>query len=243
MRGLRRWLWGLLGGLAVASGVYLVSHQSIEVVVVQVESPQTPDLQKVFYGRLDRLTQSLKGRRFFLESPRGVANHLLEQEPWLSSVRVRRVFPNTMVIHAKPRELLYLAYKEDLLSFVAVASGGKIVEGVDLNQLPPLPVTVSPHFFENEKLRKEVAQLLENTQPSSELFRERVADLIYDPRVGLILSLRVSGQKIILGDEDFLLRAERASDVVKYLIKNQLRGRVIDSRFSQKVLVRPQGHL
>ena len=65
-----------------------------------------------------------------------------------------------------------------------------------------------------------------------------VSEIQYSKKDGLVLVLGLDDNTVIMGDREFKKRIDHVRRVVQYLRSENLRGRVIDARFSKKVVVR-----
>lgn len=182
---------------------------------------------------------AIKGQMIWDFSLGSLAKNLVAEHQWIKSIDIQRQWPGILRMQVTAHRVSFVILgKRGHLH--AVVETGQIISGLKAKYLPVVPVVTNPIFLEDLALRKETVFMLASLPEDGELTTFKVSDIYFHPTIGFELIMRESGQKVILGVEEFAVRAERASTVMSYLVKHQLRGRVIDSRFSKKVLVRPR---
>ncbi len=160
----------------------------------------------------------------------------LMQNNWFKMVAIARQYPSkislTIDIEAP---VALLAIGNEVL---AVADEGQLLAPVKTNFLPALPILKGENFFHNRALRKLATNFLRDISGNSELSSKTIAEMTYSKDENFNLLILPSKSIVKMGAEQAGLKAERVAQVIEYLNSNQMNGRVIDARFSKKVLVR-----
>ncbi len=116
----------------------------------------------------------------------------------------------------------------------------------DASLLPPLPPQEAPdlpylwgkEFFDDENRRAQAISLIEQIPAEGAVSRASISEIHFIPEQGFALVLVGKGIHILLGEGEFKSKVNRVDQVLHYLNEHQIDGRVIDARFSKKVVVR-----
>ncbi len=155
----------------------------------------------------------------------------------VKSAAVYREFPSKLRLEIEPHT--------PVLTFLS--SDGRIYPvATDATLLPPLPITESPDlpFLRGEdlkdepQLREKVIELFGLIPELGPLRKSSVSEIVYSKKDGLKIYISGTHAEIKVGDSDFGPKISRAQRVLAYLDSRNIKGRVIDARFSKKVVVR-----
>jgi len=80
--------------------------------------------------------------------------------------------------------------------------------------------------------------LIDKTQGTSELQAKNISEIFYSKKEGFKIFLKGVATEVRMGDSDFGPKISRVEKVLSYLDSQNVKGRVIDARFSKKVVVR-----
>lgn len=216
---------------SVKTGIFEV--KKIEIKIADRQPHHAPWEKKV-----QKLTSSFLKKQIW-EIDLGILKEDIQNLPWVEKFYISRQFPDQISIEIISKKIPALT----------ITSNGQIIPiSEDANLLPQIPASYAPNvpvlkgnsFIKSEDLRKKAIALLETLPESGKLSREAVTEISSDQRDSLLLSLMKSETQIHLGEENLPLKIARVTKVLDYLEMNQIKSRVIDADFSQKVLVRPR---
>ena len=160
----------------------------------------------------------------------------LMQNNWFKMVAISRQYPSKMSIAIDiENPVALLAVGNEIL---AVGADGQLLAPVKTTFLPSLPVLRGDNFFHSLSLRKLATHFLKDVSGNSEISPKNIAEITFSKDENFNLLILPSKSIVKIGAEQASLKAERVAQVIEYLNSNQMNGRVIDARFSKKVLVR-----
>ncbi len=160
------------------------------------------------------------------------------QDGRVQSARVRRVFPGKLEIVITPHQpvLVYLSARGELFP---IARDGTLLPRASLVDIPDVPILRGGELAKEEglKARRKAVALLEDL-PDRGLFSQlQLSEIHFQKEEGFELIL-LNGLSVLVGQGDLGLKASQIEQVMKYLNEEEIGGRVIDARFSKKVVVK-----
>ncbi len=231
----------LILGSLLAGVVTLLAFNShwVRIETVQIDLVKDSNQDLLFQRIRNSLTQQLKvyEGRYFWQVPLKNVFEAAQKDRRVKSAAVFRDFPSRLRVEVEPHTPL-LAY---------LSSDGRVYPvATDAALLPPIPITEAPDlpFIRGEDLKDEPAlreksiALLEAVPDQGALNKASVSEIVYSKKEGFTVFLNGTRAEIKLGDSDFGPKISRAQKVLAYLDSRNIKGRVIDARFSKKVVVR-----
>jgi cell division protein FtsQ len=188
------------------------------------------DLQQYLEKRLNYY----KGKSLLSINMKAMTFELAKHE-WIESIYVRRSFPNRLNIEVKPKE--WIAYLHTEQNFYPITKTGELLPRMNVVDGPDLPLVAMSTAKWNEDLRKPVLDLLA-LMPDTGLITLRSLQEIRSDKEGLYIIVAPLNTMIRLGTDELALRLARSEKVLEYLHQRSLQGRVINSNFAQKVVVK-----
>lgn len=162
---------------------------------------------------------------------------LIETDKRIASVQVLRQFPNSIKVEVTPHKpVLNLVGKSGRM--IPVARDGSVLPALAARLAPDLPVLRGLNFHRDQKLRESAIDALYMLSDQGVLTADEISEVRYRKKSGFELFLNTNGTMVKLGHRNFEKKLEQVEKVLKYLKSEQLEGRVIDARFSKKVVVR-----
>lgn len=161
----------------------------------------------------------------------------LEQDAWVQKTEVFRGLPNKLSVKIFPKEAVAL-YVSPHGKVFPIAVDGSPLASVQITQAPDAPITRQKSLFKDEDLRKKMALLVSFLIEGTSISRSNIKEISYKKDNGFELELMKPQLKVVLGHGNFHKRIQRVRRVLDYIEFHKLNGRVIDSTFSKKVLVR-----
>ena len=163
---------------------------------------------------------------------------VVEKDRRIKDVRISRRLPNKLKIYVEPHQALANILARDNKQIYPLSRAGSLFEPKNLSEASDAPILRDSRFLKNIKIRKLALDLLLELPESGDFSLESVSEIQYSKKDGLVLVLGLDDNTVIMGDRDFKKRISHVRRVVQYLRSENLRGRVIDARFSKKVVVR-----
>lgn len=160
----------------------------------------------------------------------------LMQNNWYKMLAVSRVYPNKISLNVDIEMPIALVTNNS--EIFAVAEDGRLLMAVKNSFLPALPVLRDENLYRNFGLRKIAVNLLREISVGSELSLKSIAEMTYSKDESFSLLILPSKNIVKMNADHIAIKAARVAQVIEYLNSNQMNGRVIDARFSKKVLVR-----
>ena len=165
----------------------------------------------------------------------------IEILPWVQSVVISRQFPNELFIQVKPKKIIANIMRSPS-KVQPVAYDSSLLTDVEITKAPLAPILSSNAFSKSDELRKKALDLLRELPKEGSFSFDQVSE-VYPFRNGEFhLLLKNSKALVLINNENVPLKAARISRVIDYMDPSEMKGRVIDSNFSKKVLVRPRNH-
>jgi cell division protein FtsQ len=168
---------------------------------------------------------------------------LVEQDRRVKDVKVARILPNSIRVRVVPHIAIanILGIRSDVL--YPIARDGSVLPAVEASEAPDSPILRGENFLKNSQLRGRVIELLDAMPEAGAFSREEVSELYLDKNNDFLLTLKKTGTQVNIGHESFepdffKTRAGRVNRVLNYLENQKMVGRVIDARYSKKVVVK-----
>jgi len=168
----------------------------------------------------------------------------LETLSWVKNVVISRQFPNELFVEVEPKIIVANIMKSPS-KVQPVAYDSSLLTEVEITKAPLVPVLSHNIFSQRDDLRKKALQLLHEL-PREGTFSYNEISEVYPFMNGkndeFQVLLKKSKALVLINSENVPLKAARISKVIDYMDPAEMKGRVIDSNFSKKVLVRPRNH-
>ena len=161
---------------------------------------------------------------------------LILSHPDVESIEIFRIFPNQfrIILPVDKTVLLFLGNK----GLLPVTSKGFFKESLPVSLAPDLPILRGRFFFNHIESRKTALELLKHL-PSEGLFSKKsVSEIKYSKKdKSFNIYLINLSSPIRIGENLSEFRPDRIESVLKYLKQNKINWRVMDARFSKKIIV------
>ena len=164
-------------------------------------------------------------------------SNIIQSEPYIGSVKILRLLPDRFLVQLSARQpVLVLLDSKGKMHPLSV--DGKLLPPLSSKQAPDLPILRDRVFFDQEKLRKLAIQFI-LLLPQTGLFsRDNVSEISYiSDENSFAFILSSTGKPVKVGQDPKKLRTKRIESVLHYLNQQSIKWRVIDARFSQKIVV------
>ncbi len=212
--------------------LFKLQHISISEVNQGTKEWLFQDIKK----NLTSQTQALLGRYVWEVNLDDVLK-IAESDKRIQSVQVKRSLPNKIDLQVRPHEPLAI-YWGSRGEIYPVAADGTLLPRVSSTGYFNAPVLRGQIFFEEHDVRKGAMEILTAAEGLAAINRRNISEITFEKGHGYSLILSPEGEILKLGISDFEKRLAMGEKVVNYLNGQGLKGRVIDIRFSKKVVVR-----
>lgn len=231
----------LLGGLLFFGGWFVFQEQLLKITAIQIVAEREDE--PILFARIqDSLKNQYKPYigQFFWEVKLEALLKAAESDKRVRQAHIVRHFPNEIVVRIEPHDTVaHYLDKKGLLH--PIAADGSLLPALRGSEVPDRPIVRGKEVYEDEQLRSKVVQLLKELPIKGSFSQKSVSELHYSKKEGFEWFLSYSGLVIRTGDEATLgNRIQRVEQVLNYLDQQRVRGRVIDARFSKKVVVKPR---
>lgn len=224
---------------AVTSTVGVLRSDLLDVrqinIVLDPHSKETFLFQKIKTDLAKKLAH-FKGEPVWKVSLREILAEV-SKDRRVRSVAVHRDFPNRISLIVGPHDpMLAILDKNGRLR--PVAQDSSLLPPVSLKDAPSYPVLRGSRFKNDPSLREKAIALIQSIPKSGSFRRGLVSEISHSKEAGFRLFLTSPRVEIKMGDTDFGPKVDRVNRVLSYLENRNILGRVIDARFSKKVVVR-----
>ncbi|MCC7404396.1 MAG: FtsQ-type POTRA domain-containing protein [Bdellovibrionales bacterium] len=226
-------------GMTVGGMYYTIQRNWFNVTAIEIDMDSTSQ-QPVLFERIKqdmgvRLRPFLGKKTWNLEL--GEVLTEIERDRRVKSAHVTRRFPNKLSVRILPHDpVLVLAGPQGLV--YPIASDASLLPAVPPQEAPDLPLLRGKGFLKNEDWRKKVVELMSEIPREGDVSLSSISEMNYSPDAGLVLVLMKKGIQISVGEKAIRQKLKRVEKVLHYLNEHQIEGRVIDAKFSKKVVVR-----
>lgn len=160
----------------------------------------------------------------------------LKNQNWIQTVTVSRRLPSTLLIEIQPKEIVANLVTSPT-KIIPVSEDSELLPETSYLKAPDVPLLTGKVFVKNQELRERALALLKELPREGALSYETVSEVVSREN-NFGIKTKNSNALILMNSENVSLKAARVSKVVDYLLEKNLDGRVIDSNFTKKVLVK-----
>jgi cell division septal protein FtsQ len=237
-------IFSLIPGMVVVVLIVLVGAYSAlgsRLKIRDVEISQDPSSHEtVLYEEIKKdlapKMKKLVGAPMLQFSFGGMLGDLLKDKR-IKNISLRREFPSTLIVKVLPREPV-LEWVDEKGRLRPVAKDNEILPSLRSGFLKDAAVLRGREFFENSALRKAALELMAELPQEGYFRKSLVSEIHYDKASGFDLILSDPAVTVKMGHEDYPARFARVEKVLSYIQNRGIKGRVIDSRFDKKIVVR-----
>ena len=165
---------------------------------------------------------------------------IIKTEPHVhsDSVKILRLLPNRFLVQIQAQKPLAVLWNSE--GYVHPLSiNAQLLPALPLDQSPNLPILRGSVFFKHIHLRSLALQFLHQIPEEGKvLSRRNISEIRYsDSEQSLSIILSHYGKPVKIGRELKQKKWKRIESVLQYLDQQNIKWRVIDARFSQKIVV------
>ena len=161
---------------------------------------------------------------------------MVRAHPQVEQVQILRSWPSRFQVILLSEEPLFLLIGQKL--FYPVTAKGKLLEPLTSENIPDLPLLRGDLFLKKEPLRQKAAELFLHLPKEGFFSQSNISEIKYARKEqNFYFYLVEKGLPVRVGEMLPEFRPDRVESVLKYLNQKKIKWRVIDARFSQKVIV------
>lgn len=191
---------------------------------------------KEIHSRVQKKLQPFIGKRVKDISLEELVR-IVQSESRIGSVGIMRLLPHHLLVKIQIRKpLLVLLDAKGYMHPLSI--DGALLPPLDPNQAPDLPIVRGSAFFKQIRLRKLAIAFIQRLPKEGELSLKSISEVHYSPQEdSLYFILDHNGKRIMMGKDPQRIKVDRIESVLQYLRQQRIKWRVIDVRFSQKIVV------
>ena len=165
---------------------------------------------------------------------------VIESDPRIhkDTAKLIRLLPNRFLIQIQMQKPLAVLW--DPKGYIhPLSMDAQLLPALSLQESPDLPVLRGDEFFEHIQLRSLALQFLNQLpEEGTDLSRRNISEIMYsDSEESLLVVLSHYGKPVKIGRDWKRKKWKRIESVLRYLEQQNIEWRVIDARFSQKIVV------
>lgn len=175
--------------------------------------------------------------KYFWQVPLSMVYEVTSHDKRVKKISVYREFPSRLKVEVEPYTPV-LAYLSGDGRIFPVATDATLLPALPPSDAPDLPFLRGEELRDEPKLRETAIELYRGIPDEGVLTKKDVSEIYYNKKNGFSVFISGDGSEVKMGDMDFGPKTSRVQKVLSYLDSQNIKGRVIDARFSKKVVVR-----
>lgn len=220
--------WG--GSWALSTHFFTVESVNL----IAGDSQHVTLVEQVRQSILDQL-KAVRGQSIFSLSLEDLRQMTL-RDARVRDVAVFRRFPSTLEVQFKVHEPSFLLWTDNG-HVIPVARDASLLPSIPIIEAPNLMIVRGKELHGSKPRREQLSHLIDQI-PSKGLFsRSSISEVMWMDKGYFKMHLS-QGETIWLSLESIKTKVGMIERVLNYLDQHQMRGRVIDARYSKKVVVR-----
>ncbi|RME15404.1 MAG: FtsQ-type POTRA domain-containing protein [Bdellovibrio sp.] len=225
-----------LGVLAYVFQNMIFHVKALNVSVLQ--SHGVPDaILKQVEKKAKQVVSDLKGKPL-LKVPLKQVRETLEKDSKIHKVFIRRRFPSELDIIVEPQKYMALILPFPQGKFYPLTEEAKVLSPLGIGELMSLPVLRGKIFIKSFDVRRKALNLLKSLPEEGPLSQQTVSEVWYSKSKGFSLYISRVTVRVELGEGNFAKKIQRVNRAVRYLNESELKDKVIDARFLNKVVIK-----
>jgi cell division septal protein FtsQ len=223
----------------VLGGVLVFNSQWVKIEAVQIDLAKNSNEDLLFQRIRQSLTSQFKSYegRYFWQVPLKTVFEITSKDKRVKAAAVFREFPSRLRIEIEPHTPM-LAYLARDGRIYPVATDATLLPALQVADAPDLPLLRGDELNDELTLREKALELLQTFPDDGLMAKYKVSEIIHTKKDGFNVFINGADAEVQMGDTDFGPKVSRVQKVLGYLDSRNIKGRVIDARFSKKVVVR-----
>lgn len=175
--------------------------------------------------------------RYFWQVPLSFVHEITTKDKRVKKVSIYREFPSRVRVEVEPYTPV-LNYLSSDGRVYPVATDATLLPALPYADASDIPFLRGEDLKDEPALREQAIELYETIPDEGALNKKQISEIIYSKKDGFKVFVSGATAEVKMGDTDFGPKVSRVTKVLSYLDSQNIKGRVIDARFSKKVLVR-----
>lgn len=239
---MKRFRWSLITVfilLITGVSILAMNPQWIKIETVQIELITGSDQELIFQRIKNALAPQFKNfeGQYFWQVPLKRIYDLAAKDKRVKRVSIHREFPSRLRVEVEPRTPV-LAYLGVDGRVYPVATDATLLPALPFKDAPDLPLLRGEDFKDEPELRERAIELFEAMPEDGMMRKSQISEIGFTKKEGFKVFISGPNAEIKMGDTDFGPKISRVQRVLSYLEMQSIKGRVIDARYSKKVVVR-----
>lgn len=241
---LKRFRWPLLLltiTLGTAAAILIMNPGWIRMEAIDLDLNSASTENLLFQRIKDTLDPQFKRfeGRYFWQVPLRAVYELAAKDRRVKTISIYREFPSRLRVEIEPYTPI-LAYLSTDGRIYPIATDATLLPALPTADAPDLPLLRGEELKDEPALRETAIELYKRIPESGEFSKKQISEIFYSKKDGFKLFVTDNGtnSEVRMGDTDFGPKISRVQKVLSYLDSQNIKGRVIDARFSKKVVVR-----
>ena len=162
---------------------------------------------------------------------------IVKTDPRVNTVGIVRLLPHHLLVQIQIKKpLLVLLDKKSYMHPISI--DGTLLPALKPKHAPDLPIVRGTVFFKQKSLRKLAISFIQKLPKDGLFSAKAISEIHYLPAEdSLYFVLDQNGNRIMVGSKPEQIKVGRIKSVLQYLSQQHIKWRVIDVRFSQKIVV------
>ena len=161
----------------------------------------------------------------------------VQKDARISNIFIEKKYPSTLSLRIVPRKPIALFVDEKGKLF-PLGSDGEFLPYIESAVHYDLPILRGKIFLSQKSRRLEIVRMLVGLPQEGDFIAKNISEIHFSKESDYELYLEKSDAIVKIKIDGFAYKASMVLRVLKYLNTHNLKGRVIDARFSKKVVVR-----
>ncbi len=160
----------------------------------------------------------------------------LRAQNWVQGVTISRQYPSSLEVQITPKKIIANIVRSPT-KMIPIAEDSQMLPITNHKNAPDVPLLIGKDFLRNQSLRESALKLLKDLPQDGSFSSKNISEMT-SRKNEFAIRIKGSSASILMNTEDVPVKAARVAKVVDYLNERDLNGRVIDTNFSKKVLVK-----
>lgn len=235
-----RWSIAIVCLLLLAGAAMVFNNpQWIKVETIEIDLMAGSNQDLIFQRIKNSLTPQFKSfeGKYFWQVPLKRIHEATAKDKRVKRVNIHREFPSRLRVEVEPRTPV-LAYLGADGRIYPVATDATLLPPLPFKDAPDLPLLRGEDFKDEQELRERAIELFEAMPEEGMMRKSQISEIGFTKKEGFKVFISGPNAEVKIGDTDFGPKISRVQRVLSYLEMQSIDGRVIDARYSKKVVVR-----
>ena len=231
---------GVVFGALICVALYYGLSKKFVITDVHLTLKKEPvweDSMEEIHSQILQKLQGAVGKNIFQVSLKELSQ-VAQSDPRVGSVKILRRLPRHLFVELQPRKPLLVLLNPHSGKIHPLSMDAQILSPLPTAQVPDLPILRGAPFVKQKELRETALQFFHLMPEQGKFSRREISEVQYSSQEkSLVFVLSKNGKLIKVGAQPLPIKTKRIESVLRYLDQKNIKWRVIDARFSQKIVV------